>query len=242
MDFEKELGERVFIAGGKETVMTIYSDKEIINKYFKEHRNCSLQFEEMSILMKLLFIKESEQSGNEYVVKMRYDSVNIKEKNNQMLYELDLYVNELKTVESKAIKEESNHLQTNNLIIDHEKIIKLMKNNREIRKTIKSKSIKKKENNRQLSLSSNSFRLLDEISDGYNNEYYMPLFINSTSINEVVSYLCLEKEVMDIYPKLKNVLFSIKDNNNSRNCKRNLRESRSIIYCFHIIISIYINY
>lgn len=175
LDFEEKLGERVFVSGGKETVMTIYSREEKIKEYFQEHKDCSLQYEEMSIIMKLLFLKQSEQNQNEYVVKMRDESNEIEEKVHQLLNELDLYLNELKEVDVKEIKNEKVTKNENNNeeeeIINHEKILKLMKKNKEMRKSIKSKTLKMKKN-RQLT-SSNSFRLLEDVVHPYNNEYYM---------------------------------------------------------------------
>lgn len=172
LDFEQKLGERVFVAGGKETVMTIYSSKERIKEYFEEHKDCTLQYEEMSVIMKLLFLKQSEQNENEYIVKMRDESSEIQEKVNLVLNELDLYLNELKTVKVKEIKSEKEiNSKEKEEIINHEKILKLMKKNKEMRKLIKSKALKMKKN-RQLT-SSNSFRLLEDIINPYNNEYYI---------------------------------------------------------------------
>lgn len=166
VDFEEKLGEREFIKGGNETVMIIYSNKNKIESYFYNYRECSLQYEEMNILMKLLFIKNKNINSNEYIIKFRENN----NRNTELLNEIDYYLEEIQNlILSSSSSPKLKKTKDSNEVIDNEKIINLMKDTKEIRERIKRKSSK---HSLKRQLNSSSYRNLKSDSSSMKSTVY----------------------------------------------------------------------
>lgn len=151
-DFEKELGKREFIYGGQETVMTVYTYEDSINKYFKQHPECTLKYEEFSILMKLLSIQTTSLNNDEYIVKLRNNTVK-EGKLEEILSGLDYYIKE------GGIKKHAKSTKESNTI-DHEKILTKMKENTELFRKIKRRLSNEENNNITQSKHNYYYRIL----------------------------------------------------------------------------------
>lgn len=151
-DFEKELGKREFIYGGKDTVMTVYTYEDSINKYFKQHPECTLKYEEFSILMKLLSIQPSTLNDDEYILKLRKNQVK-DGKFEEILSGLDKYIKE------SVIKKHTKSVKETNTI-NHEKILTRMKENTKLFRKIKRELANEQSNNNTISKQNYYYRIL----------------------------------------------------------------------------------
>lgn len=151
-DFEKELGKREFIYGGKDTVMTVYTYEDSINKYFKQHPECTLKYEEFSILMKLLSIQPSTLNDDEYILKLRKNQVK-DGKFEEILSRLDKYIKE------SVIKKHTKSIKETNTI-NHEKILTRMKENTKLFRKIKRELANEQSNNNTISKQNYYYRIL----------------------------------------------------------------------------------
>lgn len=158
----------MFIKGGDETVMVLYSNKTKIENYFSNYGECSLEYEEMNILMKLFFINSKKSRSNEYVIKFRGDN----SRNKELLNEIDYYLEELHHISSSTTT--LRKIKYSNEVINNEKIIKLMKDTKEIRERIKDKSNKQ---SLKRQINSSSYRILKSQSSSMKYTLYFIIYL-----------------------------------------------------------------
>lgn len=151
-DLEKELGKREFISSDDGIGMIFYTYENKIQDYFKNHPSCIFEYEEFSLIIKLLTL---EKVSDEYIIKIRENS-NIDDFK-MILSEVDYYIDKIKSSKNLKLKEVKEDNEDKNSSINYEKILKLMKSNQNIINEIKSKeSIKR-------NLESKNYRILESI-------------------------------------------------------------------------------
>lgn len=202
--------------------MIFYTYESKIKDYFKKYPSCIFEYEEFSLILKLLTL---DKVSDEYIIKIRENSKIDDFK--MILNGVDYYLDEIKPSKNLKLNKE-NEDKNKKSSINYEKILNLMKNNKNLINKIKEKELIKRD------LKSKNYRILESveseisISDSYipyniiKNVIYIykyRLYINSENENEILSYLLLNPQIESIYPKLKvrhNTI--IQSNNISKLC------------------------